>query len=84
MRFFQLSEIQAGISQPHVGEVVFHRGINVFFAFYIIPDSAVDQEGIAEIINILLDRIAADFLVLDRPEGCGKFFRVCQRTDCGG
>ena len=65
--FFQLSEIQTGISQSHVGEVVFYQGVNVFFAFHIIADGTVDQEGITEIINILPDCIAADFLALDRP-----------------
>ena len=75
--FFNLTEIQPGIAKSHICKIILYRRINVFLSLYIISNCAVAQEGITEIINILLDCRIADFLIFDRSEGC-LLMSVCR------
>ena len=68
--FFNLTEIQPGIAKSHICKIILYRRINAFLSLHIISNCAVNQEGITEIINILFNRRAADFLIFDQSEGC--------------
>jgi len=79
---FDLSEIQHGISNPEIGEVIFRWCIDMFLPFYIIPNCTVDQECVLKVINIAFDRCLADRLALYALKGCGQLARIGQRTYC--
>ena len=44
MGFFNLSEIQSGITKPEICEIILRRRINVFFALDIISNRTINKK----------------------------------------
>lgn len=65
VRLFNLAEIEACIAQAEIGEIIFRRRVDVPLALDIVADGLVDEERIAEIVDIILDGRRADRLFLD-------------------
>ena len=69
MGFFQLPEIQPGITQAQIGEVILDRRVDILLPLDVISNGVVNQEGIAKIVDIPLYGRIADSLLLDSLEG---------------
>ena len=68
MGFLQLAEVQPCVAKPHIGEVVFDRGVDILFSLDIITHRAVNQECITQILDISGNGCFADRLLFDAFE----------------
>ena len=84
MIFFLLAEIQSGISQAYIAEIILQRRSDIFSALHIIAVCLVDHKGVHEKLQIPADRLVADVDLPLTAEGSGNFPRVGQGTDRGG
>ena len=71
MRFL-LSEVQTGISQPQVGEIVFQIGTDVFPALYIIATCLCDQEGFCQTVDMFGNGLVRIGHLTSAGEGVGN------------
>lgn len=55
--FFDLTEVDPGITQAHIAEIILLRGINVLFAFDVIAGCPGDDKSITQIVQITLDGV---------------------------
>lgn len=72
--FFLLPEIQTGVPKPHIGKIIFQRGIDILFPFDIVSERFVHNESINEIIKIFFNRGGTDGGLFHAFEGIRKFF----------
>ena len=84
MIFFDLPEVNPGITKTYIAEIVFLRSVDVLSAFNVITGSAADNKGIAKIIQITLNSVDADFDVFLGFESVCQLLGVGQRSDAGG
>ena len=68
MSLLQLTEVQPCVAKPHIGEIVFNRGVDILFPLDIIAHCAVNQERIAQIVDVSGNGHLADCLLLDAFE----------------
>ena len=50
--FLKLTEVQPGILQARIREILFNRSIDEFLSPDVMADSRINQEGITQIIDI--------------------------------
>lgn len=50
--FLQLTEVQTCVAKPHIGEIVFNRGVDILFSLDIITHCTVNQKRITQIFDI--------------------------------
>ena len=81
MIFFLLAEIQSGISQAHIAEIILQRRADIFSALHTIAVCLVDHKGIHEKLQIPADSLIADVDLPLAAEGLGNFTRVGQGAD---
>ena len=81
MIFFLLAEIQSGISQAHIAEIILQRRTDIFSALHIIAVCLVDHKSVHEELQIPADSLIADVDLPLAAEGSGNFPRVGQGAD---
>ncbi len=81
MIFFLLPETQSGISEAHVGEIVFHGRTKIFLPFHVIAAGFIQKECILEITQIPLNGSRIDTDLLFTEKSIGQFRRVRQGAD---
>ena len=79
--FFLLAEIQSGISQAHIAEIILQRRTDIFSALHIIAVCLVDHKSVHEELQIPADSLIADVDLPLAAEGSGNFPRVGQGAD---
>ena len=61
--FLKLTEVQPGIPQNRVREIIFIRSMDVFLSLDVIADSRINQKGITRRIDIFFYCGRADVLI---------------------
>ena len=78
MGFFHLPEVEPGIAKAEICEVILRRCFYVLLSPDIISDRIVNQEGIAQIVNVAFYGCFTDGLVLYALECRRKLTGICQ------
>ena len=79
-----MSEIQPGVSETDVGEIIFERRAEILCAFDVISFDGVQNIGFREIIQILCNRIVRHLDFFLRQETLFQFCRIGQGSNGGG
>ncbi len=73
-----LLEIDAGVTQSQVHEIILVWRVDITFALYIITGRFLHEEGITQVIDIILNRIVGYGRLLFAAERVGQFIGICQ------
>ena len=84
VRALVLPEVDAGIAQPHVGEVVFAGSVNIVAALHIVAHGTLHKERVAEMVQVDLHRSLVYAHVLHALEGVHQLVRIGEAANAGG
>ena len=60
MGLLELPEIDPGIAQSEIREIIFPRCLDIGLSLDVIPICRLDEEGVLKIVDVFPDRIADD------------------------